>query len=50
MYHFVNQKTCKMLRVKCEEILKIVQKELAEYFTFQFLLIGNGERSCCLIG
>ncbi len=44
MYHFVDQKTCKMLRVQCEEILKSVQKELVEYFTFQFLLIGSGER------
>lgn len=44
MYHFVDQKTCKTLRIQCEEILKAVQKELAEYFTFQFLLIGSGER------
>lgn len=44
MYHFVDQKTCKILRIKCEEILKTVQKELVEYFTFQFLLIGSGER------
>lgn len=44
MYHFVDQKICKTLRIKCEEILKAVQKELAGYFTFQFLLIGSGER------
>lgn len=44
MYRLVDQKTCKTLRIKCEEILRGVQNELKNYFTFQFLLIGSGER------
>lgn len=44
MYHTVDQKICKELRIKCEEILKGVQDYISEYFTFQFYLIGSGER------
>ena len=44
MYRYVKQSVCKDLRIACEDILKQVQKKLSKYFTFQFLLIGSGER------
>ena len=45
MYEFVNPKICSVLRTECEEILLGVQKELKEFFTFQFYLIGSGEKA-----
>lgn len=44
MYEFVDQSICKELRIECEKILKEVQSRVKEYFTFQFSLIGSGER------
>ena len=34
----------KLLRDTCEEIIKAVQVELKDFFTFQFKLIGSGEK------
>lgn len=44
MFITVDQKICKELRKACEEILKKVQLCVREYFTFQFFLIGSGEK------
>lgn len=44
MYSFVDQKICINLRNECEIIIKKVQKSVSDYFTFQFYLIGSGER------
>ena len=43
-FNYVNQKKCTELRKSCEEVLKGVQREVAQYFTFQFFLIGSGEK------
>ncbi len=43
-FAYVNQKVCTELRKECETILKQVQKEVSQYFTFQFFLIGSGEK------
>lgn len=42
MYRFANQQEVKELTKWCEEIIKEVQVELKEYFTFSFNLIGSG--------
>lgn len=42
MYRFANQQEVKGLTKRCEEIIKEVQVELKEYFTFSFNLIGSG--------
>lgn len=44
MFVPVDQKICKELRIECEKILIAVQELVSEYFTFQFFLIGSGER------
>ena len=44
MFEYVNQRICKELRIECEKILNEVQEMVSEYFTFQFFLIGSGER------
>ena len=38
------QEINKELREKCENILLELQKEVKEYFTFDFKLIGSGEK------
>lgn len=42
MYRFANQQDVKELAKWCEEIIKEVQKEVKEYLTFSFNLIGSG--------
>ena len=42
MYRFANQQDVKELAKWCEEIIKEVQIEVKEYFTFSFNLIGSG--------
>lgn len=42
MYRFANQKDVKELAKWCESIIKNVQKEVKEYITFSFELIGSG--------
>lgn len=42
MYRFANQQDIKELAKWCEEIIKEVQKEVKEYLTFSFNLIGSG--------
>lgn len=42
MYRFANQKEVKDGAKFCEIILKELQRELKDYFTFQFTLIGSG--------
>lgn len=42
MYRFANQKEVKDGAKFCEIILKELQQELKDYFTFQFTLIGSG--------
>lgn len=42
MYKFVPQADVKANAKLCETSLKLVQKELKKYFTFQFELIGSG--------
>ena len=44
LYQYANQKVVTQLRKECETILKGVQKEVSEFFTFQFYLIGSGEK------
>ena len=41
MYRFANQQDVKELAKWCEEIIKEVQKEVKEYLTFSFNLIGS---------
>lgn len=42
MYEFANQKDVKELAKWCESIIKEAQKEIKEYVTFSFNLIGSG--------
>ena len=42
MYKFAKQKDVKELAIWCESIIKEVQKEVKEYLTFSFNLIGSG--------
>ena len=42
MYRFANQQEVKELTKWCEKIIKEVQIEVKEYFTFSFNLIGSG--------
>lgn len=42
MYKFAKQKDVKELAQWCESIIKEVQKEIKEYLTFSFNLIGSG--------
>lgn len=42
MYRFAKQKDVKELAKWCESIIKEVQREIREYFTFSFNLIGSG--------
>lgn len=42
MYKFAKQKDVKELAQWCESIIKEVQKEVKEYLTFSFNLIGSG--------
>ncbi len=44
MFEYVSQKESLPLRKACEEILIGVQREVSDYFTFQFYLIGSGEK------
>lgn len=44
MYTFANQKDVKELAKWCEGIIKEVQKEIKEYLTFSFNLIGSGAK------
>ena len=43
-YKFAEQKTVTELNKWCREILCDVQKEVAEYFTFDIRLIGSGDK------
>lgn len=44
MYRYANQKVAKDLANSCEEILREVQDEIRDYFTFTFRLIGSGDK------
>lgn len=44
MYEYVNKEDRQELTFACEKIIKSVQKELREYFTFDIKLIGSGEK------
>ncbi len=43
-YRYVNQNQVKEQAMWCVDIIHKVQKELREYFTFDFRLIGSGDR------
>ena len=43
-YRFAEQKAVTELNKWCREILYDVQKEVAEYFTFDIRLIGSGDK------
>ena len=43
-YRFAEQKKVTELNKWCREILYDVQKEVAEYFTFDIRLIGSGDK------
>lgn len=43
-YRYANQKDVKKLEKWCTEILHAVQDEVRDYFTFDFRLIGSGDK------
>ncbi len=43
-YKYANQAEVKEQAMWCVNIIHQVQKELSEYFTFDFRLIGSGDR------
>lgn len=44
MYEYVSKEERQKLAQASEAIMKEVQKQVADYFTFEFRLIGSGER------
>jgi len=44
MYHFAKQKEVNILSKWCIEVIHKVQIEVSDYFTFDFRLIGSGEK------
>jgi len=44
MYKFVSKKERYSLSKACEDIILDVQKKVKEYFTFEYRLIGSGEK------
>lgn len=44
MYKYVSKEERTSLAKACEDIILIVQKSVKEYFTFEYRLIGSGEK------